>query len=27
VTRIGDHTIDGSLKGRLQTIERDLLQI
>ncbi len=25
VTRIGDHTIDGSLKGRLQELERQLL--
>jgi F-type H+-transporting ATPase subunit delta len=25
VTRIGDHTIDGSLKGRLAAIERQLL--
>ena len=26
VTKIGDHTIDGSLKGRLQALERSLLQ-
>ena len=26
VTRIGDHTIDGSLKGSLQSLERNLLQ-
>ncbi len=26
VTRIGDNTIDGSLKGRLQSLERTLLQ-
>lgn len=25
VTRIGDHTIDGSLKGRLEELERQLL--
>lgn len=25
VTRIGDHTIDGSLKGRLEQLERQLL--
>jgi F-type H+-transporting ATPase subunit delta len=26
VTRIGDHTIDGSLKGRLADLERQILQ-
>ena len=26
VTRIGDNTIDGSLKGRLEQLERQLLQ-
>ncbi|MFO0565347.1 MAG: F0F1 ATP synthase subunit delta [Polyangiaceae bacterium] len=26
VTRIGDNTIDGSLKGRLRSLERTLLQ-
>jgi len=25
ITRIGDHTIDGSLKGRLAALERQLL--
>ena len=25
ITRIGDHIIDGSLKGRLQELERQLL--
>jgi F0F1-type ATP synthase delta subunit len=25
VTRIGDNTIDGSLKGRLEELERQLL--
>lgn len=27
VTKIGDNTIDGSLKGRLQALERSLLQV
>ncbi|MBI3201657.1 MAG: ATP synthase F1 subunit delta [Myxococcales bacterium] len=27
VTKLGDNTIDGSLKGRLQALERSLLQV
>jgi F-type H+-transporting ATPase subunit delta len=27
ITKIGDHTIDGSLRGRLQDLERQMLQV